>query len=181
MSAFAGEIEERDLRERLNDALTGKGAFRRFRDVLERYPDLRDAWRARRAAWLERYARQWLAEIGVEAELVRPAPIPEPPPRPVRRARRPSLLEVLLLGAPDGKTEIIHGQVVRRAPGGGAPRALFKDLVRELCDWKGVGYRKRFIEDTDRFKLEEVEVRIRGGDVEVLVDVPADVVAMFFR
>jgi hypothetical protein len=48
MCRFADTIDEEDIRERLDVALQGKGAFRRFRDVVFRYPDLKAQWFAAR-------------------------------------------------------------------------------------------------------------------------------------
>jgi hypothetical protein len=44
MVAFAEDIEDKHLRELLFVALDGKGAFRRFKDVLLDYPDDRERW-----------------------------------------------------------------------------------------------------------------------------------------
>ncbi len=57
---FTAWVEDEDLEQRLIDALEGKGAYRRFRRVLERYPDLttrfwdlaHDRQRCRAVRWL---------------------------------------------------------------------------------------------------------------------------------
>ena len=61
MEHFIATVEDDRLRERLWDAITGRGAFRRFKDVLARHPQVREDWfefkdarlRARVADWLE--------------------------------------------------------------------------------------------------------------------------------
>jgi hypothetical protein len=52
MTAFASTVEEEDIRDHLDLALRGKGAFGRFRDVVCGYPDLRAAWFERKRAVL---------------------------------------------------------------------------------------------------------------------------------
>jgi len=44
MVEFAEGLEDEKLQEKLWIALDGKGAFRRFKNVLLNYPDKRDAW-----------------------------------------------------------------------------------------------------------------------------------------
>lgn len=44
MVAFAEYLEDKHLQELLFVALNGKGAFRRFKDVLASYPDEREKW-----------------------------------------------------------------------------------------------------------------------------------------
>jgi hypothetical protein len=44
MQAFVETIRDQRLRERLSDALIGRGAFRRFKDVLLRLPEERERW-----------------------------------------------------------------------------------------------------------------------------------------
>jgi hypothetical protein len=51
---FARDVDEDDIRAQLDLALEGKGAFRRFREVVFRYPDLKKAWlEKRQQAFLE--------------------------------------------------------------------------------------------------------------------------------
>ena len=63
MSDFAGDLEDGELGERLLDAIDGKGAFGRFRRILDDEDEARDAWRVfkeqrqlgRARAWLDRH------------------------------------------------------------------------------------------------------------------------------
>lgn len=66
MDAFARSVEDAGVREDLLWALDGKGAFRRFRRVLDRYADVRQAWFRHKDAWLGEEARWWLKGLGVE-------------------------------------------------------------------------------------------------------------------
>jgi Uncharacterised protein family (UPF0158)/Nucleotidyltransferase domain len=54
--------QARDLLER---AIAGRGAFRRFKDTLFEFPELRDAWFRFHDACLERRAIRWLLEEGL--------------------------------------------------------------------------------------------------------------------
>lgn len=64
--AYVRDVQARDLLER---AIVGRGAFRRFKDALAQYPELKRAWFAFHDARGERRAIEWL----VEHELVNPA------------------------------------------------------------------------------------------------------------
>ncbi|HZC13568.1 MAG TPA: UPF0158 family protein, partial [Thermoleophilaceae bacterium] len=44
MEDFAGRVREPRTRDLLERAIAGRGAFRRFKDALLDYPDLRRAW-----------------------------------------------------------------------------------------------------------------------------------------
>jgi len=61
MERFVASVEDPALRERLILAIDGKGAFRRFKDVLLSYPVERDRWFAYRANLLHIYIDNWLA------------------------------------------------------------------------------------------------------------------------
>jgi len=63
MADFAEAITDERAGRRLARAISGKGAFRRFRDELhEEYPDLLSAWYAFRDIRARRRAVQWLAD-----------------------------------------------------------------------------------------------------------------------
>jgi Uncharacterised protein family (UPF0158) len=69
MEDFVARVREPRTRDALERAIAGRGAFRRFKDALLDYPELRDAWFAFHDARGERRAIDWLAE----RELVEPA------------------------------------------------------------------------------------------------------------
>ena len=117
MCRFADTVDEDDIRERLDIALQGKGAFRRFRDVIFRYPDLKAKWFATRQEVLLKEALDWLDSLEIEPiyELRRIEPEPAgPPAQRASAAPKIDLLDMLLLGAPEGKTELLNGQVLRQ-------------------------------------------------------------------
>jgi hypothetical protein len=66
MVDFIESVQDRHIAELLGVAISGKGAFRRFKDVLERFPKERESWFHSRDAKLRSRALEWLAEIGVQ-------------------------------------------------------------------------------------------------------------------
>lgn len=66
MAEFASSVDDARLRERLEITLDGRGAFRRFRNVLLDHPAERRRWFAFRDERLHAAAREWLDEHGVE-------------------------------------------------------------------------------------------------------------------
>jgi catechol 2,3-dioxygenase-like lactoylglutathione lyase family enzyme len=65
MEDFIPTVRDRRLREKLSIAIGGKGAFRRFKDVLLDHPDARNEWFAYEAGVKEQWAREWLESIGI--------------------------------------------------------------------------------------------------------------------
>jgi hypothetical protein len=66
MAAFVETVADRRLREMLDLALDGRGAFRRFKAVLADYPVERERWFAFRQERLEQEMKEWLAENDIE-------------------------------------------------------------------------------------------------------------------
>jgi len=63
MGDFVGRVRDPHARELLQGALNGRGAFRRFKDLLELdLPELRGAWFDFHDARAERRAIEWLSE-----------------------------------------------------------------------------------------------------------------------
>jgi hypothetical protein len=65
MQAFVETIRDQRLRERLSDALIGRGAFRRFKDVLLRFPEERERWFAFKDARTRERVLAWLDSQGI--------------------------------------------------------------------------------------------------------------------
>jgi nicotinamidase-related amidase len=97
MSLFVEQVADPVARERLEACLAGKGAFRRFKDVLLAYPELRAQWFAFKDAEVLLYVARWLEREGVE-------PLNEPPDRPDRSR--------------------LSAAVRRQAPAGSPPRSV---------------------------------------------------------
>lgn len=66
MVEFASSVKGRGLREKLNIALDGKGAFRRFKNVLAGYPEEEKRWYAFKDDRLRHEVIDWLESIGIE-------------------------------------------------------------------------------------------------------------------
>lgn len=65
MVEFVATVRDRHMRELLEVALDGRGAFRRFKNVLARYPEERDRWFEFRDEDLRRQIDAWLEEVGL--------------------------------------------------------------------------------------------------------------------
>jgi hypothetical protein len=74
MEWFIGTVSDPRRVELLDVAIRGRGAFRRFKDVLNRWPDEVDRWRAFSEDRQRGRARSWLAAAGY-----RPSPTQPPP------------------------------------------------------------------------------------------------------
>jgi len=66
MEKFVGSVTDEPLRERLVISIDGKGAFRRFKDVLIGYPAERERWFSYRAELLHWHIQNWLASHEIE-------------------------------------------------------------------------------------------------------------------
>ena len=62
MEKFVGSVTDEPLRERLIISVDGKGAFRRFKDVLLAYPAERERWFSYRAELLHWHIQTWLEQ-----------------------------------------------------------------------------------------------------------------------
>ncbi|HEY4221908.1 MAG TPA: UPF0158 family protein [Myxococcota bacterium] len=66
MERFIETVTQPLLKERLQDSIVGKGAFRRFKDVISRFPDERKRWFAFRDVLLHRHILDWLKASELE-------------------------------------------------------------------------------------------------------------------
>jgi len=95
MERFIATVDEGELRDKLVQSIDGKGAFRRFKDVLMTFPVDRERWFTFRSERLRACMEQWLGAHSIEAvprtewhvptadEIVKP-PEEEKPARRVR-------------------------------------------------------------------------------------------------
>lgn len=67
MVDFAEEVEDELLREKLNIALDGKGAFRRFKRVIGDYPDYEKKWFTFKDKKMKEEIIEWLSLNGIKA------------------------------------------------------------------------------------------------------------------
>lgn len=91
MEDFIFTVRDEALQNRLGQAIQGRGAFGRFKDILARYPRERKRWFEFKDALMEQRVRAWLEAEGIEP-IIKPRPVPDPPP-PVR----PRLIEEALI------------------------------------------------------------------------------------
>jgi len=68
MERFVSSVSDPPLRERLLIAIDGKGAFRRFKDVLMSFPVDRERWFAFRSERLRIAIEAWLEAHGLKAQ-----------------------------------------------------------------------------------------------------------------
>jgi hypothetical protein len=111
MEKFVGSVVDEALRERLIISIDGKGAFRRFKDVLLAYPAERERWFSYRAELLHWHIQNWIGEHGIE-------PTNEPPWGQVQEPT-----ELPAVGRP-----VVHGT---EAPGE-ALRRQARDLIETI-------------------------------------------------
>jgi hypothetical protein len=129
MERFVASVTEEALRERLVIAIDGKGAFRRFKDVLLNYPTERERWFSYRGELLHWGIAKWL-----EKEQLAPK---EPPPWVVPTQAPPEgdvTLERPTQGG-EGPGEILRRQakeLIDLVPAVELPAAIaFLDFLRE--------------------------------------------------
>src|SRR3954465_1347698 len=79
MERFVGSVVDEPLRERLIISIDGKGAFRRFKDVLLAYPAERERWFSYRADLLHWHIAQWLEQHEINTSNAPPWGTVEPP------------------------------------------------------------------------------------------------------
>ena len=111
MEKFVGSVTDEALRERLIISIDGKGAFRRFKDVLLAYPAERERWFSYRAELLHWHIQQWLEQHDIHPTNDPPWGAVEPP------------AELPTVGRP-----VVHGT---EAPGE-ALRRQARDLIETI-------------------------------------------------
>ena len=52
---------------------------------------------------------------------------------------------------------------------------MFKNLAREICEYHGIAWRNRFIQNTSRFDMERTHLQVEGTTVQLLIDVPLSI------
>ena len=72
MTEFTASVTHTRLRDRLEVALDGRGAFRRFKDVLAEYPAARERWFRFHDEGVRKAMREWLEDHDIEPTTARP-------------------------------------------------------------------------------------------------------------
>jgi len=112
MERFVGSVVDEPLRDRLIISIDGKGAFRRFKDVLLAYPAERERWFSYRADLLHWHIQNWLESHEIQ-------PTNDPPWGTVEAPQ-----ELAAVGRP-----VVHGT---EAPGE-ALRRQARDLIETIA------------------------------------------------
>jgi hypothetical protein len=97
MERFVSSVADEALHERLLIAIDGKGAFRRFKDVLLAFPAERERWFAYRSELLHFHIQTWLDHMKIEVANVPPwghVAQPAEPAEILRRQARELLDEI---------------------------------------------------------------------------------------
>ena len=82
IEAFISTVEEPQLREEFQQATRGRGAFRRFREVLADNFHERERWFQFKHERLRKHMTDWLASLDIEPVWEEPEPLaPQPPVR----------------------------------------------------------------------------------------------------
>lgn len=90
MERFIPMVENTELRGRLHQAIDGKGAFRRFKDVLMAHAEERERWFTYRSERLKTFMDAWLTAHSLRA-IPRPAWNPaDVPPAPAPEGAQPA-------------------------------------------------------------------------------------------
>jgi hypothetical protein len=127
MERFVAAVQDQPLRERLLVAIDGKGAFRRFKDVLLAFPAERERWFAYRSELLHLHIQTWIEHLHVE--VTNPAPWGTV----VARAESEDVAHPLPVGESPG--EILRRQareLIDEIPAAEMPTAIvFLEFLRE--------------------------------------------------
>jgi hypothetical protein len=117
MERFIPMVEEGELRDKLTQAIDGKGAFRRFKDVLMAHAPERERWFAFRSERLRVFMEAWLGAHAI---------------RPVLRPVYPA--QVSAHGAPPGAVSVSLPQdaASRRARNAEALRRQLREIAETL-------------------------------------------------
>jgi hypothetical protein len=102
---FVVTIEDPDLKIRVEAAINGKGAFRRFKDILLTSPDERRRWFEYRDQKMRQRIVEWVHERGIEPTNEPPwsAEASQTPPRPQNDPHEIEALRDQLIAWFDGK------------------------------------------------------------------------------
>lgn len=66
MVQFAKRLDDVDVSNALFEAINGRGAFRRFKDVLKEYPQIQEQWFEFKEDVEKNEVKEWLWSIGIE-------------------------------------------------------------------------------------------------------------------
>lgn len=123
MERYIPMVEEPDLRSKLTVAIDGKGAFRRFKDVLMAYGPERERWFTFRSERLRTFMEAWLTAHAIHA-----IPRPQWADVPSDAESAPESLDPLSQAEGDGPKSASG----RRTKSAEASRAQLRELAEAL-------------------------------------------------
>ncbi len=133
MERFIPMVENPELAEKLTQAIDGKGAFRRFKDVLMAYGPERERWFSFRSERLRIFMEAWLNAHALNP-IARPVWVPEIPPKSEGSTSSPPSEPSTSLEAPrEAREEAAPPRDIRR---GKSVETLRKNL-RDIADALG--------------------------------------------
>jgi hypothetical protein len=128
MERFVGSVSELALRERLLVSIDGKGAFRRFKDVLLAFPAERERWFSYRSDLLHFHIQTWIEHMQIEVAAPPPWGRVDAPAEPVEISHS-------MPSSGEGPGEILRRQardILDAIPAAELPSALvFLEFLRE--------------------------------------------------
>lgn len=184
MERFVDTLDELDVQRQLRTALQGRGPFRRFRETLAPFPDLRDRFETMQRDDLLQRALAFLGTLDIEPTYeLRARPVPVEPQPATPKPPQILLHHVLLLGAPGGKTELLEGRVPRVVREKSPARAmkLFERLAREIVELQGLGFRRSLVEGRSELELGPFRLTLDADVVRLSVEVPREIWNAFAR
>ena len=124
MERFIPMVDDLELRAKLAHAIDGKGAFRRFKDVLMSYSADREKWFTFRSERLRTFMEAWLGAHAIKAT-----------PRPQWSEPAPSELEMApeSVAAVSSETEEPRSTSGRRGRSAEAIREHLRELIEALA------------------------------------------------
>jgi hypothetical protein len=129
MERFVASVADQALRERLLVAIDGKGAFRRFKDVLLAFPAERERWFTYRSDLLHFHIQTWIEHMHIEVGSPPPWGRVEPPEEP------PELPRAAASSSGEAPGEILRRQareLLDEIPAAELPSALvFLEFLRD--------------------------------------------------
>jgi hypothetical protein len=108
MERFITMVTNEDVQRRLGHAIDGKGAFRRFKDVLMTFADEREHWFNFRSERLRVFMEAWLAAHGLRPTEREVAPTPPESSESAEEQEQPAVDQDLLSGRKQRGSEALR-------------------------------------------------------------------------
>ncbi len=133
MERYIPMVEDPDLQAKLGQAIDGKGAFRRFKDVLMAYAPERERWFTFRSERLRIFMEAWLSAHALNP-IARPMWVAEAPSSRTETAAGASPAPVMA-GGPAVLAEPVREET--REPRRGKSAEMLRRNLREISDALG--------------------------------------------